>query len=275
VHPNQLLPVETKTMDRLLKNESFTYWPLVSVYYYALHNKLVSMSLSTWYKYAALLNITRMKPKSIKHYGVSVRALAPNQCWHADVTQFKTQDGVLHYIYLVVDNFSKMVLSWAVDTRLSGQIRATTFRDALKTALLHHPVIEEGINLVVDGGSENNNTTVDEFIASISGIDIRKIRALKDVCFSNSQAEAVNRILKTAYLNHKHIPNTTGLYSTLKEVIHDYCHLRPHGSINGLTPFDCYTGKTVSAAIIKQQLTEARADRINQNSSLACPKCLF
>ena len=275
VHPNQLLPAETKTMERLLKNDQFKYWPLVSVYYHALHNKLVAMSLSTWYKYAALLNINRLKPKSIKHYGESIRATRPNQYWHADVTQYKTKDGALNYIYLVVDNFSKMILSWAVDTRLSGQIRANTFRDAFTTALRHHPVIEEGINLVVDGGSENNNATVDEFIASISETAFRKIRALRDVSFSNSQAEAVNRIIKTAYLNQMEIADPAGLNNTLSEIIHDYCSLRPHGSINGLIPFDRYTGRTIDATTIRQQLAQARTERIQKNGSLACPKCLF
>lgn len=274
VHPNQLLPAETTIIKQLLTCEQFRYWPLVSLYYYALHHNLVSMALSTWYKYAGLLSVSRLKPKSIKHYGESIRADLPNQYWHADVMQFKTKDGVLNYIYLVVDNFSKMILAWAVDVKLSAQVRANTFREALATALQYHVAVD-GVNLVVDGGSENNNNTVDEFIDSVTDTEISKIRALKDVCFSNSQAEAVNRIIKTAYLNHKEILGTAQLVETLSEVIHDYCYLRPHGSIDGLIPFNRYIGKTVDTTIIKQQLAAARAERIHKNKHLTCNKCLF
>jgi transposase InsO family protein len=274
VHPNQLLAGEVYTIHGLLKSEHMKYWPLISVYYYALHNKIVSMSLSTWYKYARLLNITRLVPKSIKHYGQSIRATAPNQYWHADVTLFRSQDRVLNYIYLVVDNFSKMVLSWAVSTKLCAQIRANTFRSALKTALIHYPVVDT-IRLIVDSGSENNNATVDEFIASVSTIEIKKIRALKDVSFSNSQAEAANRIIKTAYLNQQEIADTSHLFTALTQVVHDFNFVRPHGSINGLIPFDCYIGKTIDTVAIKQQLSQSRAERIYGNRNFTCNKCLF
>ena len=185
VHPNQLLAAETDAMKKLLRDDAIIFWPLVSVYHYARNKKLVTMALSTWYKYASLLAIARPKPKSIKHYGKSIQATLPNEYWHADVTQFKTADGQLHYIYQVVDNFSKMILSWAIDVKLSAQIRVGTFREALKTAVTIHASVD-AINLIVDGGSENNNKTVDEFMAAIEDIEISKLRALKDVCFSNS-----------------------------------------------------------------------------------------
>ncbi len=44
------------------------------------------MSKTTWYKYAATLNIKRLKPKTIKTNGKGMRASAPNELWHADVT---------------------------------------------------------------------------------------------------------------------------------------------------------------------------------------------
>ena len=135
VHPQQLSEGETNAMHKLLKNEQFIHWPLISLYYHALRNKIVIMSLSTWYKYAGLLAVNRPKPRSIKHYSGSVTATAPNQYWHADVTYFKTSDSVLHYIYLVTDNFSKMILAWAASTRLCAKIRADTFRQALKRLL--------------------------------------------------------------------------------------------------------------------------------------------
>lgn len=194
--------------------------------------------------------------------------------WHADVTQFKAADGQLHYIYLVVDNFSKMILSWAVDIKLSAQIRVTTFREALKTAITIHTGVE-AIKLIVDGGSENNNKTVDEFIASIKDIEISKLRALKDVCFTNSMAEAANRILKTYYLNHQHIENTQALLSITERSINDFNRVRPHGQLEGLTPYEAYTGKLVDKALLTTQMLEARRNRTDANRTSPCPGCTF
>ena len=272
VHPNQLLPNETETMKKLLSDKEFRFWPLHSLYYYALNNNLVAMCQSTWYKYARLLDINRLKPRSVKIYGVSIKATKPNKYWHADVTYFRTADGLLHYIYTVVDNFSKFPLAVKLSSKLCGKIRMETFRLALKTAIELNPVAET-INLVVDGGSENFNSTVDEFLANLKNFEIKRIRALRDVAFSNSMAEAFHRIIKTYYLNQGSIENTTELESRLQFTVNDFTRHRPHGELKGLTPFESYTGKL--PASFTQQLLQARKHRIEMNKKINCSGCLF
>lgn len=272
VHPNQLLSCETEAMKKMLCDSEFCFWPLRSLYYYALNNKLVSMCLSSWYKYARLLNVKRLKPHSLKIYGVSIKATRPNQYWHADVTYFKTADGLLHYIYTVVDNFSKFPLAVKLSTKLCGKIRMETFRLALKTAIEISPVAET-INLVVDGGSENFNGQVDEFLSGLENIEIKRIRALRDVAYSNSLAEAFNRIIKTYYLNHNTIENTTELEKRLQFTVNDFSRKRPHGELKGLTPFEAYSGK--QPASFTQQLLQARRHRIEMNKKFNCKGCLF
>lgn len=62
----------------------------------------------------------------------------------------------------------------------------------------------QNLDLIVDGGSENNNITIHDFIKNCKvGID-KKI-ALKDVLFSNSLIEGNNRILKQTYLKDKEL----------------------------------------------------------------------
>ncbi len=98
VHTSQLTTAETSCMKKLLTDDTMLHWPLLSVYYYALNNNLLFMSLSTWYKYAGLFNIRRIKPLKSKNYGKSITAAQPNQYWHADVTLFRTRDGCVNYI---------------------------------------------------------------------------------------------------------------------------------------------------------------------------------
>lgn len=269
-HPNQLLSAEIDQMKVLLSDETRNNWPLVSLYYFAMNSKLVSMSLSTWYKYVLLLDIKRARPKSLKHYGASIVGHYPNHYWHADVTLFRTQDRVLHYIYLVIDNYSRKILSWAIETKLSGKIRMNTFREATALALASYKTLE--VNLIVDGGSENNNKTVDGFISAITDASIVKEIALKTVHFSNSMAEATNRIIKTYYLNQKEIRNTKELNNYFSVIINDMNAIRPHGKLAGLTPDMVYSGIKPDKYKFRAQKQAARQQRIEINKNTSCCK---
>jgi putative transposase len=271
MHPNQLLEKEVVLMKKLLSDPDKQYWPMVSVYYYALQNNIVSMSLSTWYTYAGLLNIKRPVPVSLKHYGKSVVALFPNEYWHADVTQFVTKNGVLHYIYLVVDNYSKKILSWAVDTKLCKNVRLETFKEALNVAVASYSSITE-INLIVDGGSENNNKTIDGFIDALTDVRIHKEQALKTVHFSNAMAEATNRLIKCYYLNHQDIKDTEELIKYTGLAVSDVNCLRPHGRLKGLTPDEAFAGMKPQTERHREQKQIARFRRVEENRGLSCCK---
>ncbi|MBC7861550.1 MAG: DDE-type integrase/transposase/recombinase, partial [Bacteroidia bacterium] len=239
VHSIQLLVPEIRKMKSLLTCEEFKFWPLRSVYFYALNNKIVSMGLSTWYKYAAILNTERLKPKSVKQLKKGIRASKPNELWHADVTYFSI-DKLRFYIYTVIDNFSRFPLSVEVHTKLCGKFRAQTFKNSLRKALGIDPSLEN-LKLMTDGGPENFNVNVTEFIQNIDGVEIKHIKALSDGWPSNSMAEALNRVLKTFYLNNMDIRTLTGLIEKLNFAIQDFAFERPHGILKGLTPYQVYT----------------------------------
>lgn len=274
VHPNQLLSSEVDKMKKLLLDITYQYWPLISVYYLAMRNNICSMALSTWYKYARLLNIKRIKPRSIKNYSISIQANFPNQYWHADVTKVKTMDKTWNYIYTVIDNYSKFPLSVFVSDKLCGKIRMQTFREALRKTIELSPSIET-INLVVDGGSENFNGTVNDFLKNLTGIKIHRIRALRDVIYSNSIAEAFNRILKTYYLNHKLISDLNELILRVEESVNDFSFNRPHGKLNGLTPFEAFIGNVPDKSDFKNQIADSRVMRVQLNRNYSCMKCNF
>src|SRR5579859_5952146 len=99
-----------------------------------LRNGTLPLALNTWYKYAKRLSLTRLKTDGRRKKHVEgIRAISPNQIWHADITRFVTSDNQIHYIYLVVDNFSRKILSWFVADKVSALIRRNTIGEALKT----------------------------------------------------------------------------------------------------------------------------------------------
>lgn len=274
-HPNQLLTAEIKKMKALLADDEFRFWPLQSVYYYALKNKIVLMGKSTWYKYAALLNVLRQQAKTIKTKTSGILALKPNEIWHADVTYFFTPDRIRYYIYTVVDNFSRFPLSVEISEKLCGKFRVQTFRNALRKALELDPSTQH-ILLMTDGGSENFNGKVTDFLKSVCEIPIHQIKALSDGWPSNSMAEALNKTIKNYYLNHMCIRTFSTLKAALEFTIEDYSLKRPNGVLKGLTPFEAYTGKNPSLVSFADQLKNARLARIAMNQNHSCSgNCLF
>lgn len=61
------------------------------------------------------------------------------------------------------------------------------------------------------------------------------------------------------------------LQSILQESIHDYNHIRPHGSLNGLTPDEAYISETTPN--IKTQMTKSRTERMEKNRTFNCKTC--
>ena len=277
-YPQQLTVNEVHKMHRMLSSEDYLHWPIISVAYYSLKKTFLKAHPNTWYKYAKLMHIKRRrKKKFIKKYDEGVRALAPNEKWHADITEFVTADGMKSYIYFVVDNFSRYIISWRVAERVCAKIRLETFAETIELAGLQ-PIEDTeaevvSTELIVDGGTENNNAVVKTFIEKYP---VEKVIALKDILKSNSMVESVNNLIKYSYLHPKQIQNQTALINYMRTfVIPDYNTKRPHGSLAGLTPEEAYAGKRVDFKKLRQKMEDAYVKRIQFNRTHSCLGCPF
>jgi putative transposase len=259
-------------MHRLLSNEKFLHWPIISVAHYGIRKSLVQAHPNTWYKYARIMKLQRKRfRRKRKVYDEGLRANAPNEMWHADITQFETADGKTSYIYLVVDNFSRSILSWRVSDKKSGRIRLDTFVEAIRISGIQGQ--ENTTDLIVDQGSENNNKRIETFIEKYP---VDKLIALKDILYSNSMVESVNKLIKYDYLYPKNIRNRVHLKNYMGSfVIPDYNDFRPHGALNGLTPTEAYRNKKVNVKRIRAKMEKANQERICYNQSNECPGCPF
>ncbi len=82
-------------------------------------NKLLC-SLDSWYKYIRIFGWIRPREEQKKEtpFKIGIRAKAPNEIWHIDVTEVTTQKGDTIYIQIVYDNFSRYILAWQVTTQI-------------------------------------------------------------------------------------------------------------------------------------------------------------
>jgi putative transposase len=273
-YPQQLTPKEIHKMHRMLSNEHYLHWPIISVAYYGMKKASLKAHPNTWYKYARLMKIKRKiyrKPKV--RYETGIRASAPNEKWHADVTEIKTADGKTSFIYLVMDNFSRYITSWRVSDKICAQTRLETFAETIHNAGIKPSVRrKKRTGLIVDGGSENNNKIIGSFMEKYP---VKKLVALKDILKSNSMVESLNRTLKYNYLFPKHIYDQDQLIKTLHKDITDYNDKRPHGSLFGLTPLEAYGKKKVNFKQIRENMIQAHDERVHYNRTHSCYGCPF
>jgi putative transposase len=125
--------------------------------------------------------------------------------------------------------------------------------------------------IIVDGGSENNNEIINNYFSEII-FSTRKLIAQKDIIFSNSMIESVNKTLKYRYLFTRDIPDFETTVNYLKDVIPDYNN-RPHSKLHGLTPFEAFNNRRLDLESIKNGFIRAGKNRILQNRLVRCKNC--
>lgn len=263
---NQLLPKEVENIKKYLTHNDYQFWSKSSVYLKAVRDQTLTCSMATFYKYCRLLGFKNRPRKRKSDSYNPVKTSKPNELWCADVTVFKTDDGVKHYIHFLIDHYSKMILGYRIEKFSS----AKAIRDLLLEARIKYE--PERLNLLTDGGSENVNNTVSYFLNSLA-IETNHNIAQKDVVFSNSMIEAVNKVMKHQFLYHKNTSSKKMLLKATQESVFIYNTERPQMRMDGNTPYETFNGSTIDFNKYKTAFTTQKAIRVNQNKKNACKNC--
>ncbi|NTS43921.1 DDE-type integrase/transposase/recombinase [Flavisolibacter sp. BT320] len=268
-YPNQLSSDEVRKLKALLNSTKFQHWPIASLAAYAFRKGFLMTSLFTWYKYARMLQLSH-EPTSTPKPQVGLVATAPNEYWHSDTTYYPISEATKVCFTFVMDNYSKMILGFAVRETLCFELIKQALLGSLKTATK-----QKGANwsyLVTDGGRENQNRQVHQFLASLTQHKLTMITALKDIQFSNSPIEAIHGILKGRYLRNQKFSSPEELTKFLHLAVKDYNTKRPHCSLNLRTPKEAYFGIPLPFDP-KQRMSVAKNDRIQKSKVTTCTAC--
>jgi len=227
IYPTQLSSNEVSLLKEKLIDPINQYWPISSIAFQSLRDGSLPLSLNTWYKYSKRLGITRPRPGDRRE-----KESTGNPSWTSQPNlacgyhRFISADNIVHYIYLVVDNLSRKILSWQVAGKVNALIRRETIGEALKEM----EVADEHILLITDGGPENS---LKEFFEAIE-VEIVHKKALIDVQCSNSLIEAHNKVIKYNYLYRLSVTDVDHLKKLITWIVKDY-NSRPHISLDGMT----------------------------------------
>jgi len=227
-------------------------------------------ALSTFYNYATLLGLKRKRLKGlVKRQGI--RATAPNEFLHVDTTFWGLDHDLKAAIVLVSDNFSKAILGWNIALGKHAVNVVEALRQAIATIHQYHPG-QVNANLVADAGGENHANCVEALLDATKDPLITKLIAQRDIRFSNSPIEAINKILKQ-YLRHYNPRTLPALKKVLIQFVKDYNSVRPHGTLKGLTPMEAYVHPGVKPDF-RKPVEEVRGIRLEENRKVNCGGCM-
>lgn len=152
-----------------------------------------------------------------------------NQLWVSDITYIRVKEGFA-YLSLITDAYSRKIVGYHLNGNLSAKGPATALRIALRNNpdrdnLIHHS----------DRGLQYYSS---EYMKLI-GDRIRISMTEKSDPLENAIAERVNGILKQELLA-KRYESFAEATREVRRAVRTYNHLRPHLSIDMLTPADAH-----------------------------------
>lgn len=263
--PNQVSHKEINVLRKYMSYKEYSHWSIAAVWGKAFRNGKTTMGETTWYKYAREEGFSqkRKTPKKPRKK-ISFRADKVNQTWHADVSHCWTSDNVKFYFYTVVDNFSRKIIEHRASRVLSAEIRTQTIKAGIAKAF-DVDLNDQKMDLIVDGGSENNNRTIDAFIKQCH-VEINKEIALKTVSFSNAVVEGPYKTMKSGYFRHR-LFHPDLFEQEIDWFVNDYNDVRPHSEHKWYTPNEIYDNSDLKGVRPHQR---DRKKRLEENRKFCC-----
>ena len=267
VVPTRLTPKEVEAMQEMVESSHNRHMSLRGLALHAQRIGKVIASPSTWYRFAR--NSGWKRPRSRVYPAkpkIGIRAKAPGELLHLDVTTIKLLDGTRAYLHAVIDNYSRKILSWTLEDRLGSGATCRILREAASQI-----VAAKEPTVVFDSGSENVNREVTDLLESV---DLTRVLAQVEVTFSNSMIEAFWRSLKHAWLYLHSLDNITVLHRLIEFYVVAHNQVMPHSAFGGETPDEMFFG--IGDAVALELVTArkaAREKRITDNRAAACGVC--
>ena len=163
---------------------------------------------------------------------------ASNQIWVSDITYIETVNDGFMYLHLVTDLYSRKIMGWCLSPTLHAEYTLKALEMAIRnagcnlTGLIHHS----------DRGCQYCSERYVSLLKS-SGILISMTQSGDPL--ENAVAERVNGIIKNEWLMHENIMDGNIALKRISEIVNIYNNIRPHASLNYLTPESAYTGNGI------------------------------
>jgi hypothetical protein len=266
--PNQLTANEQKIIKEHLELDESKGKNLTQLYYELLNTAKLFCSKNTFclYAYNAGYKKKFLKPKAKRKDGF--RANAIFEYLHIDTTFVPTKEDNVQKVAIVKDNYSKAPLHYVITENLNSACIRKLLEETFAKFKLHER--SNNINIISDGGSENNGEVI-QWVESIKAPPCVKKITAKTVDFhhSNSMIEGLFHLFKNDFLNKEILANKIVLTKKLDEFF-DHCLNRYFSELQGLTPQEILNGETIDKQRFSKQIKQAQQNRREANKAYNC-----
>ncbi|EFH5757816.1 TPA: IS3 family transposase [Escherichia coli] len=179
----------------------------------------------------------KFSPVSYRAHGLPVlenlleqdfSASGPNQKWAGDITYLRTDEGWL-YLAVVIDLWSRAVISWSMSPRMTAQLAC----DALQMALWRRRRPESVIVYTDRGGQYCSG----DYQALLKRHNLRGSMSAKGYCYDNACVESFFHSLKVECIHGERFSSREIMRATVFNYIEcDYNRWRRHSACGGLSP---------------------------------------
>lgn len=156
------------------------------------------------------------------------RPSRPNQLWVADITYIPLTNGFL-YLSLVTDAYSHKIMGHAI----ADNLEAVHAIKALQMALDN---LRESPECLIHHSDRGIQYCSFDYVSTLKRNNIQISMTENGDPLENPIAERINGILKDEYLCHYPLTSINQAAELLMDVVDRYNRLRPHQSINLITP---------------------------------------
>jgi putative transposase len=265
--PGRLTRDERSVIRDMVEADEYKHISLRSL---ALLEKRTAMAFASYGTWCRLVREHRWRRPRRRLYPakpkVGIRATAANEWWHVDVTIIRLLDGTRTYLHAVVDNYSRRVLAWTLETRLCAEGTRKILHEA-RHVLADR---EAKVRVMTDGGSENLVIHQDDDLSAVA----EHVVAQVDIVQSNSMVEALWSQLRHRWLYLHTLDSFGGLESLIRKYFIDHNSLIPRVELGGRTPDEAYRAQQLGLAErFRREHAEARVRRAEANREVSCGRC--
>jgi transposase InsO family protein len=200
--------------------------------------------------------------KVYKDLTAGLQLTRPNQLWVSDITYIRTWKGFA-YLSLITDAYSRKIVGYHLSQSLKARgtlialEKAIAALDPTRPAPIHHS--DRGIQYCCEA-----------YVQRLKEAGITISMTQNGSPYENAMAERVNGILKLEFELNKTFRSYSGAIDPIQRAIDIYNRLRPHLSIDNMTPNEAHT----KTGLIKRRWKSKKKNKREEPKSNEDPEAL-
>ena len=162
----------------------------------------------------------------------------PHQLWATDCAHLKAVDWGWYYLVTVMDDFSRFILAWELQTNMAAPSLIEVVQEAIDQTNMTDVPVEDRTTLLSDNGSGYLSKRFNQYMSLVG---IKHITAAPYHPQTNGKVERYHRTIK-GEINLLPHETPTALKEAIRSFVDYYNHRRYHEGLGNVTPDDVLSG---------------------------------